>query len=145
MPALAGLLAAAALSSAANLPPKELVASLFASQVADLTNRGYVCVQVNGADPGAEQLAALTRSDPRVVMGSACTREMDVEKGSFHTATHKPAYFFNVHDFTGSASDNGEVKISIYHHGLWAIYKTLEVRKVNGEWVIVRVKEHAEA
>jgi hypothetical protein len=43
------------------------------------------------------------------------------------------------------AAETADVKISIYHHGLWAIFKTLEVRKHNGAWLVVRVKAHAEA
>ena len=145
MPALAGVLAIAAVSGTATVPPTELVKSLFASQAIELTKRGYVCVQVNGVDPAVEQMKALSAAGPHVVTGSACTKVMDTDKGSFHTATKEPAYFFNVHDFTGNLAEHGDVKISIYHHGLWAIYKTLEVRKLNGAWVVVRVKEHAEA
>lgn len=145
MSALVVILAAAAVSGAPAVTPVDLIAALFKSEAAELTKHGYVCLQVNGDDPGEEQLNALSRSNPRVVEGSACTKVMDTEKGSVHTATGKPAYFFDVHDFVNDAAETADVKISIYHHGMWAIFKTLEVRKLDGSWVVLRVKAHSEA
>ena len=126
-------------------PPVELVRTLFQSEAAALAKDGFVCVQVNGVDPPPALLKTLAGGDARVVAGSACTKVMDVDKGSFHTSTHKRAYFFDVHDFVSDSESHGEIKMTIYHHGLWAIMKAYEVSKREGAWIVLRTKEHMEA
>ena len=55
------------------------------------------------------------------------------------------AMLMEVSAFRPSAPDAGQIEFSAYHHRLWASYKTLEVKRVNGTWQVARVIKHVES
>jgi len=51
----------------------------------------------------------------------------------------------SVEKFYPGENGNADVDLNLYHNGLWAVYKTLEVRKSGNSWVVISVKRHVEA
>jgi hypothetical protein len=77
-----------------------------------------------------------------LVPASQCLRVADTEQGSFHRPTGQAAMMLDVNAFRPSAPDAGQIEYSAYHHRMFARYKTLEVRHVNGAWQVTRVIKH---
>ena len=56
--------------------------------------------------------------------------------------TGQAAMMLDVNAFRPSSPDTGQVEYSAYHHRMFARYKTLEVKRVNGTWQVTRVLKH---
>ena len=77
-----------------------------------------------------------------VVPGSACVRDYDPARGSVEKATGKPALLAAVYRFKATGPDIGTVEFEAFHHGEFAHYKTLEVRRIGGRWQVTKVLRH---
>jgi len=104
-----------------------------------------LCMSVDGADAPRDVIAATGGSmggKRMVVPGSHCVRVADSDAGSYHKTSGGEAMILEVSGFRPSAPDAGTVEFSAYQHRLWARYKTLEVRRINGQWQVVRTIKH---
>lgn len=101
-----------------------------------------LCLAIDDADASAAVIAAMQQPSHTVVPASACVRDFDPDKGSRHAASGKPALLATVRAFKPAAPDAGTVEYEAFHHGQDAHYKTLEVRRVNGAWQVVKVLRH---
>jgi hypothetical protein len=120
--------------------PEAVAQAAFARE---LTQKGMVlCLSVDGADASPAVLASVAGRGVPVVPGSACVRDFDTARGSFEKATGKPALLGAVHTFQANGPDAGTVQFEAFHHGEFAHYKTLEVRRVGGQWQVTRVLRH---
>lgn len=120
--------------------PESLAQALF---VRELTQRNMVlCLSVDARDASPAVLAAVGRNGAPVVPASRCTRDYDPARGSIETATGKPALLGAVHSFKATGPDAGTVEFEAFHHGEFAHYKTLQVRRVDGRWQVVKVLRH---
>lgn len=136
-------------SVAATLEP--LALAVFASQLDD-ADLPVLCLSLDGRDAPATvvkalQDIALKRPLPRVpsrqvVPLSACERVVDGERGSYHRASGQDALLLDVTAFRPSAPDAGQVEYSAYHQRMSARYKTLEARRIDDTWQVVRVIRH---
>lgn len=134
-------------SVARTLEPVAL--AVFASQIKD-ADLPVLCLSVDGMDAPASVLAAIKASRPKspaqpskqLVPLSECARIADSDSGSFHRASGQEALILDVGAFRPSAPDAGQVEYSAYHHRMWARYKTLEVRRVDGTWRVTRTIKH---
>lgn len=102
------------------------------------------CLSIDGRDAPAEMIEALQANLPadsglRLVSASACLRNAEETEGSTHAATGQAALMVDVSYFRPSAIDAGEVDFSAYHHRLFANYRTLELRQVDGRWQVTKV------
>ncbi|GAB2513163.1 hypothetical protein [Lysobacter humi (ex Lee et al. 2017)] len=101
------------------------------------------CLSVDGVDAPREVRDALRpRERQTLVPASHCTRIADEDTGSVHPQSKQPATLVEVARFKPTAADAGTVEFTAYHHRMWARYKTLEVRRVQGRWQVVRVVKH---
>jgi hypothetical protein len=109
----------------------------------ELTQKNMVlCLSVDGADASPAVLATARAGGAPVVPGSACVRDYDPAHGSLEKATGKPAMLGAVHTFKANGPDAGTVEFEAFHHGEFAHYKTLEVRRVGGRWQVTKVLRH---
>lgn len=126
--------------------------AVFASQIKD-ADLPVLCLSVDGMDAPASVLAALRTTLPddpaqratssrRLVPLSDCVRVADSDRGSHHRASGQEALILDVGVFRPSAADAGQVEYSAYHHRMWARYKTLEVKRVDGTWRVTRTIKH---
>lgn len=116
--------------------------AVFASQLADV-DTPVACVAVDGDDapPGVRD-GLRPRDGQTIVPASHCQRVADEDSGSVHPPSGAPATIIEVSAFRPTAPDAGTVEYSAYHHRMWARYKTLEVRRVDGRWQVVRTVKH---
>lgn len=126
-------------SVAATLSP--VARAVFASELpgADVA---VVCLAVDGRDAPPGLVRALSGTGRAVVPASECQRVADEDKGSYHRGSGAEAMLLEVNGFRPSAPDVAQVEFSAYHHRMWASYKTLEVRRVDGTWRVARVIKH---
>lgn len=120
--------------------PDSLALVVFARELAN--QKMVLCLAVDEADASAAILAAMQMPSNTVVPASQCVREADPERGSYHAASGKPALLATVRSFKQTAPGAGTVEIETFHHGQFAHYKTLEVRRVDGAWQVVKVLRH---
>lgn len=73
-----------------------------------------------------------------IVPASHCQRIADEDTGSFHPQSQRQATIVEVSQFRPTAPDAGTVEFSAYHHRGSAHYKTLAVKRVNGQWTVLR-------
>ncbi len=101
------------------------------------------CMSVDGHDapaPLIESVQARLQGTPiQLVSASNCERIAEEAIGSSHRASGQPAMLVDVGRFRASAADAGEVEYTAYHHRLFATYRTLEVRRIDGQWQVTRV------
>lgn len=124
----------------AGATPESLALVVFAKEL-----RGedrVLCLAIDDADASSAVIAALRHPSNVVVPASACVRDFDPDTGSRHAATGRPALLAAVRAFKPTAPDAGTVEFEAFHHGQDAHYKTLEVRRVNGAWQVVKVLRH---
>jgi len=125
---------------AATLAP--VARAVFSSELAD-ANTAVVCLAVDGGDaPAGLVRAVMSNATQAIVPASECVRVSDEARGSFHRGSNAEATLMEISAFRPSAPDAGTVEFSAYHHRMWASYKTLEVRRVDGVWQVVRVIKH---
>jgi hypothetical protein len=115
--------------------------AVFSSQLAE-ANVPVLCLAVDGKDAPAAMINALKVPGRTLVPASQCRRVADSDTGSFHMPTGQPAMMLDVNAFRPSAPDAGQVEYSAYHHRMFARYKTLEVKRINGAWQVTRVLKH---
>ncbi|MDQ3510434.1 MAG: hypothetical protein M3414_01845, partial [Pseudomonadota bacterium] len=102
-----------------------------------------VCLGVDGSDAPAGLVRALmSNATQAIVPVSECQRIAEESQGSFHRATGAEATLLEISAFQPSAPDAGTIEFSAYHHRMLASYKTLELRRVDGVWQVVRVIKH---
>lgn len=77
-----------------------------------------------------------------IVPASHCIRIADEETGSVHPSSKRKATIVEVYQFRPRAPDAGTIEYSAYHHRMWARYKTLEVKRVQGRWQVTRTLKH---
>ena len=97
------------------------------------------CLAVDRRDAPAEVRTALTPpAGVTLVSSSHCARIADEDRGSVHRASGRKATMIDVDHFRPSAPDAGTIEYTAYHHRMWAKYKTLEVKRVAGQWRVTR-------
>jgi hypothetical protein len=120
--------------------PDSLALAVFAKEVAK--ERLVLCLAIDDADASGAVIAAMKQPSNEVVPMSQCVREFDPDRGSYQAATGKPALLVTVRTFKPTRADAGTVEFESFHHGQYAHYKTLEVKRVNGAWQVVKVLRH---
>lgn len=120
--------------------PDSLALAVFARELAH--ERMVMCLSIDDADASASVIAAMQLPSNTVVPASQCVRDNDPEKGSYHASSGKPALIATVRAFQTTAPDAGTVQYEGFHHGQFAHYKTLEVKRVGGAWQVVKVLRH---
>lgn len=138
-------------------PAPELATPPFNGQVAPMLNgvaiavlnaeipktvMPVVCVSVAGQKPSQDVMRGVGSQDHLIVPANHCVRQPDVEKGSYHGTSGQDAEILDVTAFRPSAPDAGTVEFSAYHHRMWARYKTFKVRRVDGQWKVVKTLRH---
>lgn len=120
--------------------PESLALAVFAKEVAN--ERMVLCLSIDDADASGAIVAAMKQPSNEVVPMSQCVREFDPDRGSYQAATGKPALLVTVRHFKPTGPDVGTVEFESFHHGQYAHYKTLEVKRVGGAWQVVKVLRH---
>lgn len=117
--------------------------AVFASELGNADTQ-VVCLGIDGKDAPAGLVRALISkaTTQAIVPVSECERVAEESQGSFHRATGAEATLLEINAFRPSEPDAGTIEFSAYHHRMWASYKTLEVRRVDGVWQVVRVIKH---
>lgn len=117
--------------------------AVLARELPDVVATPVACLAVDGADapPGVRD-ALRPPERLTIVPVSHCQRIADEDVGSVHPNSKQPATIVEVSNFRPSAPDAGTVEYSAYHHRMLARYKTLEVRRVDGRWRVVRTLKH---
>lgn len=121
--------------------PDTLALVVFAKELAS-EKMMVLCLSIDDADASAGVIAAMKQPSNNVVPASQCVRDFDPDKGSYHTASGKPALLATVRSFKATGPDAGTVEFESFHHGQFAHYKTLEVKRVGGAWQVVKVLRH---
>jgi hypothetical protein len=125
---------------AAGGTPEAVAQAVFARE---LTQRNMVlCLTVDARDASPAVLQSVRGTGATVVPGSKCVRDYDPARGSLEAATGKAAMLGSVHSFKATGPDAGTVEFEAFHHGEFANYKTLEVRRVGGRWQVGKVLRH---
>ena len=122
--------------------PETLSTMLLLQAIHGAANNIALCVGVDGKDPPPSILAALQAKSRIVVRYSECVAKMS---GSYQKKTHRSAILVSVEGFCPTMPESADIDVDLYHDGLWAIFKKMEVRKSGDTWVVVRVKLHSEA
>ncbi|HEV8693646.1 MAG TPA: hypothetical protein VGQ93_05575 [Lysobacter sp.] len=120
--------------------PESLALAVFAKEVPN--EKMVLCLSIDDADASAAVIAAMKQPSNNVVPASECVREFDPDKGSYHAASGKPALLATVRSFKATGPDAGTVEFESFHHGQFAHYKTLEMKRVGGAWQVVKVLRH---
>lgn len=101
-----------------------------------------MCLSVDGRNPLPDVMRGVGSQDHLLVPANHCVRNADVETGSTHGTSGQDAEILEVTAFRPSAPDAGTVEFSAYHHRMWARYKTFEVRRIDGQWKVVKTLRH---
>ena len=120
--------------------PESLALAVFAKEVGK--QKMVLCLSVDDADASGAVIAAMKQPSNEVVPASQCVREFDPNRGSYQATTGKPALLVTVQTFKPSGTDAATVEFESFHHGQYAHYKTLEVKRVGGAWQVVKVLRH---
>lgn len=123
-------------------PPSPLPAIARAVLTDELATAGVpvVCVSLDGRNPPARLIQALQSPDRAVLPASTCVS--DDERGNRHRASGQPAIIMDVGAFEPTSAGTGTVRFSAYLQPSIGEYKTLEVRRVDGQWRVVRTIKH---
>lgn len=117
--------------------------AVLAKELPDVVATPVACLAVDGADAGTAVRDALRpRENLTIVPASHCQRIANEDVGSVHPNSKQPATIVEVSNFRPTAPDAGTVEYSAYHHRMLARYKTLEVRRIDGRWQVVRTVKH---
>ncbi len=117
--------------------------AVLAKELPGIVATPVACLAVDGADAPTAVRDALRPPDRlTIVPASHCQRIADEDTGSVHPHSKQPATIVEVTNFRPTAPDAGTVEYSAYHHRMLARYKTLEVRRVDGRWQVVRTIRH---
>lgn len=134
---------AARISASASEPPqapvpREVQELVFTEEVPSKTSAMVYCLEVDRADASPEVLEKVIKAHPgtTVVRGSDCESVMDVDKGSYHKATGRPALFVSVGGFKLQDASHASVGLTTYRHGLWSGGSTIFLERDKHSWVI---------
>lgn len=117
--------------------------AVLAKELPGVVATPVACLAIDGADaPPAVRDALRPPERLTIVPASHCQRIADEDTGSLHPNSKQPATVVEVGNFRPTAPDAGTVEYSAYHHRMFARYKTLEVRRVEGRWQVVRTLRH---
>ncbi|KQY51855.1 hypothetical protein [Lysobacter sp. Root494] len=120
--------------------PESLALAVFAKEVA--REQLVLCLSVDDADASGAVIAAMKQPSNEVVPISQCVRDFDPARGSYQAATGKPALLVTVRSFKATGKDAATVEFESFHHGQYAHYKTLEVKRIGGAWEVTKVLKH---
>jgi hypothetical protein len=120
--------------------PESLALAVFAKEVAK--EKLVLCLSVDDADASGAVIAAMKQPSNEVVPISQCVRDFDPARGSYQAATGKPALLVTVRSFKPTGPDAATVEFEAFHHGQYAHYKTLEVKRIGGAWQVTKVLKH---
>jgi hypothetical protein len=120
--------------------PESLALAVFAREVAN--EKLVLCLSVDDADASGAVIAAMKQPSNEVVPISQCVRDFDPARGSYQAATGKPALLVTVRSFKPTGPDAATVEFESFHHGQYAHYKTLEVKRIGGAWQVTKVLKH---
>jgi hypothetical protein len=120
--------------------PESLALSVFAKEVGK--QKLVLCLSVDDADASGAVIAAMKQPSNDVVPASQCVREFDPNRGSYQARTGKPALLVTVRSFKPTGPGAGTVEFESFHHGQFAHYKTLEVKRIGGAWQVTKVLRH---
>jgi hypothetical protein len=120
--------------------PESLALAVFAKEVGK--EKLVLCLSIDEADASGAVIAAMKQPSNEVVPGSQCVRDFDPARGSYQAATGKPALLVTVRAFKPTGPDAATVEFESFHHGQYAHYKTLEVKRVGGAWQVTKVLRH---
>ena len=120
--------------------PESLALAVFAKEVAK--EKLVLCLSVDDADASGAVIAAMKQPSNEVVPISQCVRDFDPARGSYQAATGKPALLVTVRSFKPTGPDAATVEFESFHHGQYAHYKTLEVKRIGGAWQETNVLKH---
>lgn len=120
--------------------PESLALAVFAKEVAN--EKLVLCLAIDEADASGAVIAAMKQSSNEVVPASQCVRDFDPARGSYQATTGKPALLVTVRSFKPAGAGAATVEFESFHHGQYAHYKTLEVKRVGGAWQVTKVLRH---
>lgn len=120
--------------------PESLALVVFAHELG--SEKMVLCLSIDDVDASGAVVAAMGDPGHEVMPASQCIREYDPDKGSLHAASGRPALLATVRSFKATAPDEGTVEFEAFHHGEFAHYKTLQVRREEGAWRVVKVLRH---
>ena len=120
--------------------PESLALAVFAKEVSK--EKLVLCLSIDDADASGAVIAAMKQPSNEVVPMSQCVREFDPARGSYQAATGKPALLVTVRSFKSTGPDAATVEFESFHHGQYAHYKTLEVKRIGGAWQVTKVLKH---
>lgn len=117
--------------------------AVLAKELPGVVATPVACLAVDGADAPPGVRDALRPPDRlTIVPVSHCQRIADEDTGSVHPQSKQPATIVEVSNFRPTAPDAGTVEYSAYHHRMLARYKTLEVKRIDGRWQVLRTVRH---
>lgn len=99
-----------------------------------------VCLGVAGRDASPALIESLPSPQRTLVPASACV--VDDQRGNHHRVSGRPAIVMEVDAFEPTGADTATVRFSAYLQPSVGEYKTLEVRRVDGEWRVARTIRH---
>ncbi|GAB6195685.1 putative signal transducing protein [Lysobacter xanthus] len=112
--------------------------AVFQKELADI-DTPVACLSVDRRDATREVRDVLRpRPGLTLVPASHCERIADEDRGSVHPQSKQKATFAEIERFRPTAPDVATVEYTAYHHRMWAKYKTLEVRRVDGAWQVTK-------
>ncbi|HEY1140809.1 MAG TPA: hypothetical protein VGE88_11455 [Lysobacter sp.] len=120
--------------------PESLALAVFATEVAK--EKLVLCLSVDDADASGAVIAAMKQPSNEVVPISQCVRDFDPARGSYQAVTGKPALLVTVRSFKPTGPAAATVEFESFHHGQYAHYKTLEVKRIGGAWQVTKVLKH---
>ena len=92
------------------------------------------CLAVDGRDAPADvRTAVRAPAGVTLVSASHCLRIADEDRGSVHRASGRKATMIDIEHFRPTSPDAGTIEYNAYHHRMWAKYKTLDVKRVEGQ------------
>ncbi|MEI2428985.1 hypothetical protein RDV84_24220 [Lysobacter yananisis] len=116
--------------------PRALAQAVFAAQLAE-ADQPTQCLRVDRRDAPRPLLTALARPRLRLLPASQCEEIADEASGS-RARDGQAAEVIEVHAFRPTSKDAGTVEYSAYHNRSVAVYKTLQVERVEGQWRVVK-------
>lgn len=133
---------AVAMSAALDAPledaPEAIQEVILAQEIARRGHNVVVCIELSGARPSGGLLQRLSESGTTVVDASECVGVTNVDKGSYHAPTGRPAIFFKVGQQTRIDDDHITVGFQSYRNGLDAEGVTMFLERHNGKWVVAK-------
>lgn len=124
--------------------PEALVRMVFEKEIV-AGDAKVACLSIDGRDPPLPLLEKLIRPGLGAVPGSSCVRVATEGSGSYTRTSHTPALLVEINGFRTNDEGVSQVQYSAYRHRLRATYKTLEVKRIDGQWRIVRTLKHVSA